>query len=90
MLKDWTIESIDVVGYPDYLEYEEGNSKIVQSWWNARMTRKSDSKKVKLPIMLVHRFNNDGMMTSETGYYTVITSYSIHYTKLYDLFYFNL
>lgn len=70
MLKDWTIESIDVVGYPDYLEYEEGNSKIVQSWWNARMTRKSDGKKVRLPLMLSHWFNDEGMIIRESGYYT--------------------
>jgi len=70
MLKEWTIESIDVDGYPDYLEYEIGNVKVVQSWWTARMTRKSDSKKVKLPIMLVHYFNDEGMMTRENGYYT--------------------
>ncbi|GGK32597.1 hypothetical protein GCM10007962_28690 [Yeosuana aromativorans] len=70
MLKDWTIESIDVRGYPDYLEYELGGAKVVQSWWVARMTRKSDGKKVKLPIMLVHDFNDDGMITREAGYYT--------------------
>jgi len=70
MLNDWTIESIDVVGYPDYLEYDIDNAKVVQSWWTARMTRKSDSKKVKLPMMLMHRFNDDGMITRETGYYT--------------------
>lgn len=70
MLKDWTINSIDVVGYPDYLEYEIGNAKVVLSWWNARMTRKSDGKKVNLPIMLSHYFNDEGMMTRENGYYT--------------------
>ena len=71
MLKSWTIESIDVRGYPDYLEYELGNAKVVQSWWTVRMTRKSDGKKVKIPLMLTHRFNDDGMMTGETGYYTL-------------------
>ncbi|MFH6769011.1 nuclear transport factor 2 family protein [Gaetbulibacter aquiaggeris] len=70
MLKDWTIESIDVRGYPDYLEYELGNSKAVQSWWTARMTRKSDGKKVKLPLMMIHDFNDDGKITREAGYYT--------------------
>lgn len=70
MLKDWTIESIDVRGYPDYLEYELGGAKVVQSWWLARMTRKADGKKVKLPIMLIHDFNDDGMITRESGYYT--------------------
>lgn len=71
MLKEWSIDAIDVRGYPDYLEYELGNAKVVQSWWTARMTRKSDGKKVKVPIMLIHNFNDDGMMTREAGYYTM-------------------
>ena len=70
MLKDWTIDGIDVVGYPDYLEYELGGAKVVQSWWKARMTRKSDGKKVQLPILLIHDFDDDGMITRESGYYT--------------------
>ena len=70
MLKNWTIESIDVQGYPDYLEYER-SGKVVQSWWTVRMTRKSDSKKVVLPLMMVHDFNDEGMITNETGYYTL-------------------
>jgi limonene-1,2-epoxide hydrolase len=73
MLEGWTIESIDVRGYPDYLEYELGNAKVVQSWWDARMTRKSDGKKVILPIMLTHNFNDEGKITGETGYYTTQT-----------------
>lgn len=71
MLKNWTIESMDVRGYPDYLEYEVGNSKVVQSWWTVRMERKSDGKKVKLPLMMIHNFNDDGMITRESGYYTL-------------------
>ncbi|WP_445956508.1 nuclear transport factor 2 family protein [Yeosuana sp.] len=71
MLKDWAIEAIDVNGYPDYLEYELGNAKVVQSWWTARMTRKSDGKKVKLPLMFIHDFNDEGMITREAGYYTL-------------------
>jgi len=70
MIENWTINGIDVNGYPDYLEYEMGNAKIVQSWWTVRMTRKSDGKKVELPLLLVHNFNDDGMITNEMGYYT--------------------
>ncbi len=70
LITDWTINSIDVVGYPDYLEYEKGNAKVVQSWWNVRMTRKSDGKKVVLPLLLMHRFDEAGKITRETGYYT--------------------
>ncbi len=71
MLEKWTIESIDVQGYPDYLEYELGNGKVVQSWWIVRMKRKSDGKKVKLPLMLTHDFNDEGKITGENGYYTL-------------------
>lgn len=71
MLKDWTIDRIDVRGYPDYMEYELGDAKVVYSWWTARMTRKSDGKKVKLPLMFSHNFNDDGMITREAGYYTL-------------------
>lgn len=70
MLKDWDIERIDVSGYPDYLEYELGKAKVVQSWWDLRLKRKSDGKKVNIPAMLVHYFNDEGMMTREMGYYT--------------------
>ena len=71
LIAAWTIDSFDVVGYPDYLEYEIGNTKVVQSWWNIRMTKKSDGEEVILPLHLVHRFNDDGMITRETGYYTM-------------------
>ncbi|WP_034044866.1 nuclear transport factor 2 family protein [Wocania ichthyoenteri] len=71
MLENWTIESIDVNGYPDYLEYELGGGKLVQSWWTARMTRKSDGKKIKLPLMFIHDFNDEGEIISEAGYYTL-------------------
>ncbi|MDO7173661.1 nuclear transport factor 2 family protein [Mariniflexile sp. AS56] len=70
MLESYTIESFDVVGYPDYLEYEIGNGKVVQSWWNARFIRKSDGKKVQMPVMLTHDFNDEGLITREIGYYT--------------------
>lgn len=71
MIKNWTIDRIDVRGYPDYLEYDLNNSKSVQSWWTVHMTRKSDKKKVKLPLMLIHDFNDDGKITREAGYYTL-------------------
>lgn len=71
MLKEWDILSIDVVGYPDYLEYELGGAKVAQSWWNVRLKKKSDGKKVKIPLLLVHYFNDEGKITNETGYYTL-------------------
>lgn len=70
-MKGYTIESIDVVGYPDYLEYEVWDSKVVQSWWDMRVTRKSDGKKFVMPAMLTHNFNDEGKIVREMGYYTV-------------------
>ncbi len=71
MLDDWTIDAIEVVGYPDYLEYELGAAKVVQSWWKLRMTRKKDDKKFVIPMMLTHDFNDEGMITRERGYYSL-------------------
>ena len=70
-LKDYTIDSIDVIGYPDYLEYEIWDSRVVQSWWDLRVTRKKDNKKFVIPAMLTHNFNEEGKITRETGYYTM-------------------
>ena len=71
MLESWDIESIDVRGYPDYLEYEIGNGKTVQSWWDFRVKRKSDGKKMNIPVLLIHDFNDEGEIMNETGYYTL-------------------
>ncbi|MBL4939548.1 MAG: nuclear transport factor 2 family protein [Lutibacter sp.] len=61
------ITSIDVRGYPDYLNYGLGNAKVVMSWWNVRLIRKSDNKKIIVPIMFTHNFNDEGKITRETA-----------------------
>lgn len=66
----YDIESIDMVGYPDYLHYEESDSRVVQSWWNYRIVRKSDKKKIKLPVFFIHRFNEDGNIVRSNAYYS--------------------
>jgi len=70
MREEFDITSIDVSGYPDYLNYGLGNAKVVQSWWNLRMTRKSDKKKIVVSVMLIHNFNDDGKITYENAYYS--------------------
>jgi hypothetical protein len=69
-LKNFDIRSVDVNGYPDYLNYDEGDSKVVQSWWTFRVTRKSDKKKIDLPVFLINYFNDEGKMVSERAYYS--------------------
>jgi len=68
--ENFTITSIDVRGYPDYFNYGLGDAKVVQSWWNVRLVRKSDKKKLVVPIMFVHNFNDEGMITSEMAYFS--------------------
>ena len=64
----YEFNSIDVIGYPDYLEYDLGDAKVVQSWWKFRLTRKSDGKKLTLPAMYIHDFNDEGKIVSSSAY----------------------
>ena len=66
----WDVESFDMNGYPDYLNYEFRNAKVVQSWWTIRLIRKSDGKKFGLPILYIHDFNDDGKITRSSAYYS--------------------
>lgn len=68
-LDAFQIKSIEMVGYPDYLEYEMGNGKSVLSWWNFHLIRKADKKEIVLPMHMNADFNEDGKITSETIYF---------------------
>ncbi|MCE2612176.1 nuclear transport factor 2 family protein [Flavobacteriaceae bacterium D16] len=70
MIEKFEINSIDVVGYPDYLEYDLRDGKTVQSWWDIRLTRKSDKKKIVMPAMFIHDFNDEGKITSSSAYFS--------------------
>ena len=58
------------VGYPDYLHYELMDSRAVFSWWNLELIRKSDQKKINLPLMISDDFNSKGKITGEVLYYS--------------------
>ena len=64
------ISSIDQRGYPDLMKYELDNAKVVYSWWDFRVVRKSDKKKINIPVMLSHRFNDDGKIIHEYAYFS--------------------
>tara|TARA_R110001583_G_scaffold43421_6_gene138067 strand:+ start:225 stop:1154 length:930 start_codon:yes stop_codon:yes gene_type:complete len=68
MWQAYEFNSIDVIGYPDYLEYDLGDAKVVQSWWKFRLTRKSDGKKLILPALYIHNFNDEGKIVSSSAY----------------------
>jgi ketosteroid isomerase-like protein len=63
------VSSTDQVGYPDYLHYEMGDARVVMSWWNCRLIRKSDKKAIILPVFYIDNFDDKGKITSENVYY---------------------
>jgi len=69
-LSQFDIAGVDMIGYPDYLHYEMGDARVVQSWWNFNLVRKSDKTAVKLPILFINDFNADGKIISETAYFS--------------------
>ena len=46
-----------------------GTSTIIR-FWNFKMARKSDNKKIAMPILFVDTFNDDGMIVDEMAYYS--------------------
>lgn len=69
-LKNFEITSIDMVGYPDYLEYEMSNGREVLSWWKYNLIRKSDKKKLSLLVHLSDSFDTDGKIVAQRIYYS--------------------
>lgn len=68
IMEAFEINSIDAVGYPDYLEYDLQNGKVLQSWWKFRLTRKSDGKKILLPALYIHDFDDEGKIIQSSAY----------------------
>ena len=64
----YTIDAIDMDGYPDYLHYERGNNDSVQSWWVFWLTRKSDNKTIVVPAFYTHTFNESGKIIFGSSY----------------------
>jgi len=69
MFANWTVTDLIEVGYPDYLEYDWKDSKVVLSWWTFKMKRKSDGKEVDLPVHFSDRFDNEGKIIRRTSYW---------------------
>jgi hypothetical protein len=56
------------VGYPDYLNYVDGDAKIVQSWWRWSGKSKKTGEVVAINFVQFDDFNNDGKIVSESIY----------------------
>ena len=63
-------DSIDQkqVGYPDYLHYKDQDSKTVQSWWTLSGKSKKTGQWVRVPMITLDDFNEDGKITRESSY----------------------
>ena len=70
MLAQFDLVGIDMVGYPDYLHYELNDTRVVLSWWNFRLIRKSDKKEITMPIFFVDNFDDKGKIVGEMAYYS--------------------
>ena len=69
MFANWTVTDLVEVGYPDFLEYDWKDSKVVLSWWTFKMKRKSDGKEVDVPVHFSDRFDNNGKVVRRTSYW---------------------
>ncbi|MBO9573961.1 MAG: nuclear transport factor 2 family protein, partial [Chitinophagaceae bacterium] len=69
-LDNFEIKSIEVIGYPDYLEYEMDEGREVLSWWKYNLVRKSDKKTIVLPMHISNSFNAEGKIDGEVVYYS--------------------
>lgn len=69
VLDTFEIVGLEVVGYPDYMHYELGDSGVVYSWWTWHLIRKSDKKEISLPIHYQHNVDKNGKITREMSYY---------------------
>ena len=67
---NFEVVRVDQVGYPDYLHYELLDARVVYSWWKFVLIRKSDQKKINLPMMITDNFNDKGKITEETLYFS--------------------
>jgi hypothetical protein len=52
-------------GYPDFLAYDEGNDKVVQSWWTWSGTSIKTGKKLTITFAVFDWFNKDGKIFRE-------------------------
>ena len=68
-LDKFEVKSIEMFGYPDYLEYERDNGRNVLSWWKFHLIRKSDKKKLTIFFHFSDDFNAEGKIISEVQYY---------------------
>jgi hypothetical protein len=59
---------IKTVGYPDYLNYVDGNQKVVQSWGTWFGKAKKTGNTLRVDFVQFDTFNNDGKIVFETLY----------------------
>lgn len=66
------IINIKELGYPDHLDYKEGDDLVI-SWWQFTWRNKSSGNEAPVHLMIGHFFNKNNKMTSETYYFSPST-----------------
>ena len=59
---------IKTVGYPDYLNYVDGDQKVVQSWGTWSGKSKKTGNKLSIDFVQFDTFNNNGKIVFESLY----------------------
>jgi hypothetical protein len=59
---------VKTVGYPDYLNYVDGNQKVVQSWGTWSGKAKKTGNTLRVDFVQFDTFNNDGKIVFESLY----------------------
>ncbi len=72
IFKTHKILNIKELGYPDHLDYTEGDD-LVLSWWQFTWKNKSSGSVGPVHLMIGHFFNNENKMTNETYYFNPTT-----------------
>lgn len=68
-LDNFEIKAIEMIGYPDYLEYEMDQGRSVLSWWKMHLIRKADKKEIEMPMHINDDFDEEGKIINEIIYY---------------------
>ena len=69
LLENFELYAIDEIGYPDYIEYDQGDSKNVLSWWIYRFKKKSDGKLINVPTHHSFDFDDEGNIIAAMSYW---------------------
>ena len=67
LFDSYEIVSIKALGFPDHLDYKDGNDLVI-SWWQFNWKNKKSGNVGPIHLMVGHFFNQNDEMIAETYY----------------------